>query len=365
MEYEIFSKRQQRMQGETSDTYPSESIPRNLRIQVLYIWGKVWEDAYYNCFDELQLSELARDAYNSIEMTLREEYGVLSLDGDDHPDKDDYDLYRTLRDFLLETENTDHVIDIIEVSFRYIDQVIRNKFYPSDDDRLAEIFGPRLPDILPGSPRRDISYDGIPPDDAIDLLNQRFREHNVWYKYESGHIVKVGSQDSRSEVVKPVEELPNNTQQAVNKSPINNENKKIFIGHGRAEVWRVLKDFIVDRLGLEYEEFNRISPVGKSNKERLKEMLEACDMAFLVMTGEDEQADGSFSARDNVIHEAGLFQGKIGFERAIILREEGCQEFSNIEGLGQIQFPQGNIRAVFEDIREVLRRESILGKQPT
>ena len=150
-------------------------------------------------------------------------------------------------------------------------------------------------------------------------------------------------------------ELPNNTQQTMN-----NENKKIFIGHGGSHIWRELKDFIVETLGLEYEEFNRISPAGKTNKERLKEMLEVCGMAFLIMTGEDEQADGTLRARENVIHEAGLFQGKIDFERAIILLEEGCQEFSNIEGLGQIRFPKGNIKAVFEDIREVLDRESII-----
>ena len=151
-------------------------------------------------------------------------------------------------------------------------------------------------------------------------------------------------------------DLSLNTDQSI----IPNNKTKIFIGHGHSLVWRELKDFIVDTLGLEHEEFNRISPAGKTNKERLVEMLEVCCMAFLIMTGEDEQADGSFSARDNVIHEAGLFQGKIDFERAIILLEEGCQEFSNIEGLGQIRFPKGNIKAVFEDIREVLERESIL-----
>ncbi len=156
------------------------------------------------------------------------------------------------------------------------------------------------------------------------------------------------------------EELPSNTQQTVSKNTMNNENKKIFIGHGGSNIWLRLKDFIVDRLGLEYEEFNRISPAGKTTSDRLEKMLEKSCMAFLIMTGEDEQTDGSLHARENVIHEAGLFQGKIGFKRAIVLLEEGCQEFSNIHGLGQIRFPQGNIRAAFEDIREVLERESIL-----
>ena len=62
----------------------------------------------------------------------------------------------------------------------------------------------------------------------------------------------------------------------------------------------------------------------------------------------------------NVIHEAGLFQGRLGFSKGIVLLEEGCGEFSNIEGLGQIRFPKGNIKAVFEDIRAVLEREEIL-----
>jgi predicted nucleotide-binding protein len=89
-------------------------------------------------------------------------------------------------------------------------------------------------------------------------------------------------------------------------------------------------------------------------------MLARAEFAFLVLTGEDEQADGSVNARLNVVHEAGLFQGKLGFRRAIVLLEEGCQEFSNIHGLGQIRFQRGNIAASFEEIRRVLEREELL-----
>ena len=78
------------------------------------------------------------------------------------------------------------------------------------------------------------------------------------------------------------------------------------------------------------------------------------------MTGEDEQTDGKVRARENVVHEVGLFQGKLGFSRAIVLLEEGCEEFSNIHGLGQIRFPKGNIAAKFEDIRAVLEREELV-----
>jgi len=62
----------------------------------------------------------------------------------------------------------------------------------------------------------------------------------------------------------------------------------------------------------------------------------------------------------NVVHAAGCFQGRLGFTRAIVLLEEGCAEFSNIQGLGQIRFPKGNIKAVFEEIRAVLEREGVI-----
>jgi len=134
----------------------------------------------------------------------------------------------------------------------------------------------------------------------------------------------------------------------------------VFIGHGRAPAWRDLKDFIQDRLRLPWDEFNRVPAAGFSNIARLSTMLDSAAMAFLILTAEDELADGSFNARLNVVHEVGLFQGRLGFEKAIILLEEGCEEFSNVHGLGQIRFPKGNISAKFEEIRQVLEREGVL-----
>lgn len=134
----------------------------------------------------------------------------------------------------------------------------------------------------------------------------------------------------------------------------------VFIGHGRSPMWRELKDFVGDRLKLPWDEFNRVPVAGVTNIARLSEMLDAAAIAFLVMTAEDEMVDGGVQARMNVVHEAGLFQGRLGFTKAIVLLEEGCAEFSNIQGLGQIRFPKGNIAACFEEVRRVLEREELV-----
>lgn len=136
--------------------------------------------------------------------------------------------------------------------------------------------------------------------------------------------------------------------------------KKIFIGHGRSPLWREFKDFLQDNLKLPWEEFNRLPQAGVLTVERLIEMLESTSFAFLIMTGEDERGDGELHARENVIHEAGLFQGKLGFKRSIILLEDGCKNFSNIYGLGYIPFHKNKISDAFEEVRRTLQRENVI-----
>lgn len=142
--------------------------------------------------------------------------------------------------------------------------------------------------------------------------------------------------------------------------PAGDTSGKVFIGHGGSAVWKDLRDFLHDTLGLEYQEYDREPAAGLSRKERLEEMLATSGFAFLVMTAEDKQEDGSFRARENVIHEAGLFQGRIGFRKAIVLLEDGCNEFSNIHGIGQIRFPKGKVLEKTEEIRGVLKREGMI-----
>lgn len=134
----------------------------------------------------------------------------------------------------------------------------------------------------------------------------------------------------------------------------------VFLGHGGASSEYLKLGVWLGDNGLEWEVFDRKPTAGMSTKERLSEMLDNARIAFLLMTPEDEAADGKVKARDNVIHEVGLFQGRLGWKKAIVLLEEGCEEFSNIEGLGQVRYPKGNVSAAFDEIRQVLVREGLL-----
>lgn len=135
---------------------------------------------------------------------------------------------------------------------------------------------------------------------------------------------------------------------------------RVFIGHGGSPQWRELKDYVQDQLGVPVDEFNRVPAAGYTTIVRLSEMLDSAAMAFLVMTAEDETPDGGFRARQNVIHEVGLFQGRLGFDKAIVMVEEPCEEFSNIHGLTQVRYPHNNISAKFHEVRALLEREGLL-----
>lgn len=135
---------------------------------------------------------------------------------------------------------------------------------------------------------------------------------------------------------------------------------RVFIGHGGSPQWRELKDYIQDQLGVPVDEFNRVPNAGYATTTRLGDMLDSAAMAFLVMTAEDETPDGGFRARQNVIHEVGLFQGRLGFDKAIVMVEDGCEEFSNIHGLTQVRYPNSNISAKFHEVRALLEREELL-----
>jgi predicted nucleotide-binding protein len=131
----------------------------------------------------------------------------------------------------------------------------------------------------------------------------------------------------------------------------------VFIGHGRSGAWRDLKDHLHEKHGYRVEAYETGARAGHTIRDVLEDMIEKSSFAVLVMTGEDEQLDGQIRARQNVIHEAGLFQGRLGFARAILLLEEGVEEFSNVQGVQYIRFSRDNVKETFGEVLATLRRE--------
>lgn len=138
----------------------------------------------------------------------------------------------------------------------------------------------------------------------------------------------------------------------------------VFIGHGRSSEWVKLRDYLVQSLGLRIEEFDQHSPAGMTVQQRLDQMLSSSRFALVVMTGDDLTASRRARARQNVIHEIGLCQGRLGFNRTVVLLQNGVEPFSNLSGIVYVGFSRGRIESTFTKIRDTLEKAELIGEAP-
>jgi len=167
--FDLFSKRQKRLRGEVPDVYQYDDIPIPLRVQIAHIMN----DALGNHRTEQTLK-----SFQFIHDTLCREYGKFSLS-----EEASYRGIEYIEDvikFMLKSTEVEEVIDVVDLGFWLIDSYYRL-------ENIQHFTRPK-----------------ITPDEAIDELNARFREHGVGYQYESGKIIRVDSQFIHSEAVKPV-----------------------------------------------------------------------------------------------------------------------------------------------------------------
>ena len=172
--FDIYSKRQSR--SDVPDTYRYDDIPETLRGQIVHIMYDVLgnQEQYIDVY-----MYRVKKAYDFITDALRREYGVFHLSTDYRkPENKMMDLVN----FFLRVGDVEKALDVIELSFHTIDTYIRDldhsdylgKDNPSDD-----------------------------ADQAIQELNDRFKEHGVGYCFTNGRIVRVDSEFVHSEVVLP------------------------------------------------------------------------------------------------------------------------------------------------------------------
>ena len=169
--FDIFSKRYKKLWGEVPDGYEYEIIPEGLRVQIIHIWSDIFEKSQHNVLGGPYYPDATTKVFKNIHDILCREYGLLYL-----TERRD-SVIESVHKFLLGTEETVKAIDVIELSFRHIDNYVRNQ---------------------PG-----VFYAKISPDEAIAELNHRFPKHGVGYQYESGQIIRIDSEFIHSEAMKP------------------------------------------------------------------------------------------------------------------------------------------------------------------
>jgi len=134
----------------------------------------------------------------------------------------------------------------------------------------------------------------------------------------------------------------------------------VFLGHGGNPLWSKVHIHLKDELHLDVQVWETESRASRYPLDVLKQLLDSCTFAVLVQTGEDPTSDGNLRARQNVIHEIGLFQGRLGFEKVALVEQEGIESFSNIHGLQVIHFPGQRIEAAYYELDRMLVREELI-----
>jgi hypothetical protein len=174
--FETFTKREKRLQNAgKQDVYQYDLLPIAFRVQVIHIWNGAI-GVYYT----RRGNGPANSAWDAIHKTLARERGVFTLS------KVASDPAEMCKDFILQSD-TPGTLDMIELAFRVIDRYVR-KF--DQYERLDAVIEQTA-------------------DEAVEELNDRFREHGIGYQYVGGVLVRLDSQFAHAEVVKPALALLN------------------------------------------------------------------------------------------------------------------------------------------------------------
>lgn len=168
---DLFSKRAKARRGEIPDVYQYDHLPETLRVQIVHIMRDALgdPDAYKS-----QTHEFMKRIHD----TLCREYGIFALTV-----KTGYNsspgYIGSVYNHFLEENDFEKALDVVELGFRVIDRLCRKSEFTS------------------------YSRPKIRPDDAIDELNARMKEHGVGFQYVSGELIKVDDQVVHQEAVKP------------------------------------------------------------------------------------------------------------------------------------------------------------------
>lgn len=182
--YDLYSKRKKLAErGNKPEVYQYTNLPIEFRRQVIHIWITAI-GTYYQKQHFAESTPLVNDLWYTIHNSLARELGKFNLG------RESQNPFEQCKSFLLD-QNTpiDNVLDVIELTFRYIDELIPKIL---QDYQQGQFYVSQL------------------PEDAINELNRRFQEHAIGYQYNDGQIIRIDSGFIHAEVVVPALSLLSN-----------------------------------------------------------------------------------------------------------------------------------------------------------
>ncbi|MFN7117647.1 MAG: STM4504/CBY_0614 family protein [Saprospiraceae bacterium] len=156
--------------AEPIEIYFYSNIPTKFRNQIIMIWEKV--------FDKNISSKHQEEIFwNEIEKRLIEAHGHRGV----LVDRTGFLERRKsakleVQDYFLKLEDVHQILDIIELVFKLFEVVLKQPHF----------------------------YSTYSWDHVIGLLNERFQQYSLGYRFESGIIIKIDNDLNHQEITKPV-----------------------------------------------------------------------------------------------------------------------------------------------------------------
>lgn len=133
--------------------------------------------------------------------------------------------------------------------------------------------------------------------------------------------------------------------------------RRVFISHGPVSVVLTKVERFIRGVGLEPILVKDQPSLGKAVDDLLVECMGACDTVIILAT-KDEQVEGRYQPRPNVLHEMGLAQGQ--GKHMIYLKEEGCEFPSNVSPKVWENFTQDNMEEAYLKLVKELKGFGVL-----
>jgi len=138
--------------------------------------------------------------------------------------------------------------------------------------------------------------------------------------------------------------------------------KGVFLVHDGNPQWHVVQQFIERDCGLPTYELSAIEMGDGDLAALMQEHLGRSSFAVCLLSALMMMPGGRARADQNIVHQAGIFQGRYGFGRVAIVAEEGCDTFSNIAGLIRLDFAPGQVDTTFFELERMFEREGLISR---